>query len=237
MPNMETAVIDGLVAVDLDVPATILNLAGYTEEEIEQGPLSDGRSLLPLIQDPETEWRDHLLFESFRNVVLQETPSWTAIRTATMKYVSYDYLEEHATTLADELYDLVTDPLELESQHANPSYQASKDQLAALVDQERGLVITDIFHYYGPLNIGYVGVDYCYALTPKGGTPPYTFSLYTEDPGTLPDGLELSPAGVISGVPTTLGSFEFSVKLEDSSVSPQHGGPQAYIIRTRIKIW
>jgi len=49
------------------------------------------------------------------------------------------------------------------------------------------------------------------------GTPPYTFT-YT---GTLPPGLTLSPAGVLSGVPTASGVYTFTVVITDSGTPTQ----------------
>jgi protocatechuate 3,4-dioxygenase beta subunit len=46
---------------------------------------------------------------------------------------------------------------------------------------------------------GTVGTVYSQTITPTGGVAPYTFSILT---GTLPAGLTLSSAGVISGTPT-----------------------------------
>ena len=45
---------------------------------------------------------------------------------------------------------------------------------------------------------------------PTGGVKPYTFSVHN---GALPTGLVLSPAGVISGTPTMVGSFEFQLRV------------------------
>ena len=49
---------------------------------------------------------------------------------------------------------------------------------------------------------GIVGVPYSQTLTAIGGTTPFTWTIAS---GTLPAGLSLSSAGVISGTPTTAG--------------------------------
>ena len=49
-------------------------------------------------------------------------------------------------------------------------------------------------------------------LTTAGGTDPVTFSLL----GSLPDGLTLSTDGIISGLPTAAGTFDFTVKFTDA---------------------
>ncbi len=64
-----------------------------------------------------------------------------------------------------------------------------------------------------PLPIGIGGYDYpAQILTAAGGTAPYTFQIR----GALPGGLTFS-AGEISGVPTTSGTFPFTVTATDSS--------------------
>jgi len=55
-------------------------------------------------------------------------------------------------------------------------------------------------------------------LQATGGVTPYTWSL--ANGSTLPAGLSLSPAGIISGIPTVTGTFQFSVKVTDSEVPP-----------------
>jgi hypothetical protein len=54
---------------------------------------------------------------------------------------------------------------------------------------------------------GKVGSAYSATLTATGGTPPYTWTLESGIEGSLPTGLTLSTAGVISGTPTEPGLF------------------------------
>ena len=65
-----------------------------------------------------------------------------------------------------------------------------------------------------PLRSGVVGTAYSQSLTATGGIPPYTWSILS---GSLPPGLSLGPAGVISGTPSAAGSFNFIVRVTDSA--------------------
>src|SRR5713101_3823807 len=61
---------------------------------------------------------------------------------------------------------------------------------------------------------GTVGQAYSTQLNATGGTSPYTWSVSL---GSLPAGLTLSAAGVISGTPTTAGSSTFTATVSDVS--------------------
>jgi len=67
---------------------------------------------------------------------------------------------------------------------------------------------------------GRVGTTYAApALTAKGGTSPYHWSIVS---GALPAGLNpLSDSGVISGIPTVSGVFTFTVRVTDSATPSQ----------------
>lgn len=69
-----------------------------------------------------------------------------------------------------------------------------------------------------------VGVAYSQAFTASGGGGPstYTWSVVT---GALPPGMTFSAAGVLSGTPTTLGTFPFTVQV--SSQVPTVGAVTA----------
>ena len=61
-------------------------------------------------------------------------------------------------------------------------------------------------------------------LTAAGGAAPYSFSISA---GALPNGLNLSTTGVISGTPTAGGNFTFTVKATDNNGCT---GTQAYTV-------
>src|SRR5579859_7639242 len=57
------------------------------------------------------------------------------------------------------------------------------------------------------------GQSYQQQLTASGGTGPYIWSITS---GTPPPGIALDTTGVISGKPTALGQFTFTVQVVDS---------------------
>lgn len=59
---------------------------------------------------------------------------------------------------------------------------------------------------------GTIGLPYQVQLAGQGSAGPFTFSL--ADPSSLPPGLALSPAGLLSGVPTTPGAFTVLFRVE-----------------------
>jgi len=62
---------------------------------------------------------------------------------------------------------------------------------------------------------GEVGVAYSDQLTVTGGTSPFTWSVSA---GSLPPGVTLGAStGLLSGTPTTAGSYSFTVKVTDQS--------------------
>ena len=59
-----------------------------------------------------------------------------------------------------------------------------------------------------------VGTAYTDTLTATGGTTPYTWSV---NAGSLPPGITLTSAGVLTGTPTAAGSYTFSVNVVDAN--------------------
>ncbi len=61
---------------------------------------------------------------------------------------------------------------------------------------------------------GTIGTAYSSQLTASGGTGPFSWAITS---GTLPAGLTLSSAGLVSGTPTAAGSSTFIVQVTDAS--------------------
>ncbi len=59
---------------------------------------------------------------------------------------------------------------------------------------------------------GTIGTAYSQTITASGGAAPYTFAVSS---GTLPPGLTLSAGGLLSGTPTTIGTFSFTITATD----------------------
>ena len=64
---------------------------------------------------------------------------------------------------------------------------------------------------------GVVGIAYTASIAATGGTAPYTFSFT----GALPRGLTMSSTGIIAGTPLAAGTSNFTVRVRDSSATPQ----------------
>lgn len=92
-------------------------------------PPADGRSLAPLLRGEDPSWRSAILLEGFQKPNKKRSlPPFEAVRTETHKYVEYD-------TGDKELYDLGTDPYELDNfyETADPSVVSNlKTRLDAL---------------------------------------------------------------------------------------------------------
>ena len=94
----------------------------------------------------------------------------------------------------------------------------------------------------GSMPAGAVGSAFSYQFTGSGGVLPYTWSLAS---GTVPAGLTLSSAGLLSGTPAGAGTYDFTVQSTDErgvsvtrqitltvAAAPWSGPPSAY---TRMK--
>lgn len=87
------------------------------------------------------------------------------------------------------------------------------------------ITVNSVFTITPPtLPNGTVGTAYSQALGTVGATPPVAFGVSS---GALPGGLTLSAAGLLSGTPTTAGTFNFTVAATDAQFGQ---GSQAYTV-------
>ncbi|WP_276353811.1 putative Ig domain-containing protein [Cohnella caldifontis] len=66
----------------------------------------------------------------------------------------------------------------------------------------------------------FAGRPYSYQLPVKGGTAPFNWSL---ESGTLPPGLSLNANGILSGTPTTAGTYPMKFRVVDSTHEATEG--------------
>ncbi len=76
-----------------------------------------------------------------------------------------------------------------------------------------GYIIGNLSITTSTLQAGNENTSYSQTLSSQGGTSPYTYTLSS---GTLPTGLSLSTTGIISGTPTTAGTYNFTVQVIDN---------------------
>jgi hypothetical protein len=93
---------------------------------------------------------------------------------------------------------------------SNVPYTATANESITIVTAVSPLTVAG-----GAQPAGVVGSPYSTALQASGGVTPYAWSISS---GALPGGLTINSAtGVISGVPTTAGSFSFTVQVQDAT--------------------
>jgi N-acetylglucosamine-6-sulfatase len=192
-----------LVAITLDVPATLYDIAGI------DAPTA-GMSLLPILrgQAPE-DWRSSVPLEAY---TLGACPDYAGLVTERWKYVEYVHGER-------ELYDLRADPFETRNLAEDAAYVDTMAELSERVDENRGLaILTEQVRVSA-------GQPADVSLEAWGGAPPYSWA-WTD--GDLPAGLSLGSDGHITGTPEGGASGMIYVQVSDSSSSPYHGGPQVY---------
>jgi hypothetical protein len=90
----------------------------------------------------------------------------------------------------------------------NQTYNAANYWVDVVTAQSAPLAITTT-----SLSNGVVSVVYSATLKGSGGTLPYSWSMIS---GSLPPGLTLATNGVITGTPTALGTFSFTVQVRDA---------------------
>lgn len=109
------------MVLSIDLAPTLLELAGLKPAE-----KMEGMSLLPLLKGSDTTWRKSLLIEYYSDTVFPriDKMGYKAVRTERYKYIQYQDL-----TGMDELYDLKSDPYELNNLVNNAESKLLLDEM------------------------------------------------------------------------------------------------------------
>ena len=125
--GIEAGTVSDAMVQNLDLAETFLDLAGASIPNSMQG-----RSMVELFDgEAPADWRDAIYYQYF------EYPGWHmvrrhyGVRTQTHKLIHYYEIDEW------ELFDLVADPDELSSVHADPQYADVRATLALQLDSLR----------------------------------------------------------------------------------------------------
>jgi arylsulfatase A-like enzyme len=111
---------DSHLVANIDLASTIAEWAGVTAPDNV-----DGMSLVSLLKNPSSDWRNEILFEHWptEEGVGSMIPEFYSIRTAEWKYTEY-------ITGEVELYHLVNDPYELQNLAGKKEYSEIQADLA-----------------------------------------------------------------------------------------------------------
>ncbi|PCJ53320.1 MAG: mucin-desulfating sulfatase [Candidatus Hydrogenedentota bacterium] len=124
--NMRHRILDPMV-LNLDIPATMLDLAGVTIPDHYQG-----RSLMPWLNKGEVDgWRTDFFVE--HRMVHPQLPTWEGIRDTRYVYARYD----GESPAYEFLHDLKTDPDQLSNVVTNPAYRGILQRLRDRTDALR----------------------------------------------------------------------------------------------------
>jgi len=112
------------LVLNIDLAPTLIELAGGKIPEKMQGT-----SFVPLLQNEPVTWRESFMYEYFQEAYAPGFVTVAGVRNKRYKYI------ESPNLAADinELYDLETDPGEMENLINSPEYQTIKfDMMAKL---------------------------------------------------------------------------------------------------------
>lgn len=109
------------MVLTIDVAPTLLELA-----QIEPPETIEGESVVPLLRGESVPWRDAFRVEYYSDRVFPriDRMGYRALRTERYKYIHYQELEG-----ADELYDLQTDPYEMNNLWGKEEFQDLQEQM------------------------------------------------------------------------------------------------------------
>lgn len=109
---------------NIDIAPTILDLAGLKPRPDRSAGAVRGRSFAPLLRGQSVPWRDTIFYEYYWESQFPQTPTLFAVRTDRYKYIFNQGVWD-----INELYDLQTDPDEVNNLIRQPEHMPLARQL------------------------------------------------------------------------------------------------------------
>jgi arylsulfatase A-like enzyme len=120
-PKMiKTAAKNSELVLNIDVAPTLIELAGG---KVPAG--MQGASLVPLLKNETVDWRDSFLYEYFQEDYAPGFVTVAGVRNKEHKYIESPNSKDDI----NELYDLKTDPGEMNNLINSPGYQSIKEEM------------------------------------------------------------------------------------------------------------
>jgi N-acetylglucosamine-6-sulfatase len=116
------------MVLNIDVAPTLIELAGGEVPESMQG-----RSLVPLLTEQETDWRESVMYEYFQERYAPGFVTVVGVRNDRYKYIESPHLPDDI----NELYDLEKDPGEMDNLINHPDYQSVKKEMIKLLQKQK----------------------------------------------------------------------------------------------------
>ena len=135
------------IVENVDYPALMLDFAGITRPNSMQG--RSFKSICETGKEP-ANWKKAAYYRYWMHMAHHDNPGEMAIRTKTHKLIYFygaDYEGKNQTPPAWELYDLTSDPSELNNVYDSPAYSQVREQLKAQLARLRQEVGDDGSHY------------------------------------------------------------------------------------------
>ncbi|GBF20171.1 arylsulfatase [Arenibacter sp. NBRC 103722] len=225
-PRLKKQKDNDALALNIDVPSTILDLAG-----LEQPKGWQGKSLMPIINNPKTDFeRDTILIEhlwEFENI-----PPSEGVRTKDWKY--FRYVNDQSF---EELYNLKDDPKEINNLAKDSKYA---DKLESFRNKTNSLLLELSDDYSkGPSNLIVEWIRNTAGVTIIDPKPEYGWVV--PDGAVTQSAYQLLVASTKEKIDNNIGDIWNSGQIKsNASTEIEHGGTQLKSGETyywKVRIW